>query len=88
MPESSPPPVQTGNHNRPNLSHVAAANCTAHDYLLLNIIQHGQQKMMKYPESSDLKNGESLIEIIEEFNNWWSTTQSAVKLQKKKKRVA
>ena len=28
------------------------------------------------------------MEAIEEFNNWWSTTQSAVKLQEKKKRVA
>ena len=88
LPESSPPPAQTGNHNRPNLSHVAAANHAAHDYPLLNIIQHGQQKMVKYPEPSDLKNGESLMEAIEEFNNWWSTTQSAVKLQEKKKRVA
>ena len=70
LPESSPPPAQTGNHNRPNLSHVAAANCAAHDYPLLNIIQHGQQKMVKYPEPSDLKNRESLMEAIEEFNNW------------------
>ena len=44
--------------------------------------------MVKYPEPSDLKNRESLIEAIKEFNNWWSTTQSAVKLQEKKKRVA
>ena len=44
--------------------------------------------MVKYPEPSDLKNGESLMEAIEEFNNWWSTTQSAVKLQEKKKRMA
>ena len=44
--------------------------------------------MMKYPESSDLKNRESLMEAIEEFNNWQSTIQSAVKLQEKKKRMA
>ena len=42
--------------------------------------------MVKYLEPSDLKNGESLMEAIEEFNNWWSTTQSAVKLQEKKEK--